>query len=159
MDKEWCLDPFQFLTFAINFSSISRIKSKKGKPCNSTSNQSIGFMPVDPPNIHLSLPQIWGSGKKGASPKLRHKRMIIFQLLKRSFNLSNFLNKVFNGTCPLRSQMFYKGRSDYCTFGVFSGLLKCFGILNSKTYNLWVLQFHCCNAIKVYSLNFPKTCF
>jgi hypothetical protein len=36
-------------------------------------------MPTPPPAIHLSLPQICGSGKKGASPRVRHPNRIIFQ--------------------------------------------------------------------------------
>lgn len=39
-------------------------------PCKKVSNQSIGFIPFAPPAIQRSLPQICGSGKKGASPKV-----------------------------------------------------------------------------------------
>ncbi len=66
--------------FAFSFKKINLKSKRKGKPCNKTSNQSIGDIPLAPPMIHFNLPQIWGSGKNGAKPKVRHKRSTIFQL-------------------------------------------------------------------------------
>lgn len=45
--------------------SINRIQ---GVPCIKTSNQSIPVIPIAPPFIHFSFPQICGSGTKGANP-------------------------------------------------------------------------------------------
>ncbi len=78
------LPAFKLTTFII----ITRIKSINGKPCNTTSNQSIKAMPLAPPKIHFNLPTICGSGKKGAKPKVRHSRIISFQLFMNSFKLS-----------------------------------------------------------------------
>ena len=49
-----------FLRTFMNSNLISRTN---GNPCKRTSNQSMGFIPVAPPNIHFTLPRIWGSGK------------------------------------------------------------------------------------------------
>lgn len=68
--------------------NIKRIKSINGKPWNTTSNQSMKTIPLAPPRIHFSLPQIWGSGKNGANPRVRQSKIINFQLLKNSFKLT-----------------------------------------------------------------------
>lgn len=41
----------------------------------------MGCMPTAPPQIHLSLPQMCGSGKNGASPMVRHAKSTNFQSL------------------------------------------------------------------------------
>lgn len=66
--------------FAFSFKKINLKSKRNGKPCNKTSNQSIGAIPLAPPMIHFNLPKIWGSGKNGAKPKVRHKMSTIFQL-------------------------------------------------------------------------------
>ena len=64
---------------------IKRNNKINGKPCSTTSNQSLAPIPMAPPAIHLSFPQIWGSGKNGAKPRVKHKSRTIFQLFINSF--------------------------------------------------------------------------
>ena len=62
-----------------------RISKTKGRLCNTISNQSLGAIPEAPPATHFSLPQRCGSGKNGAIPRVRHPKIMIFQLLYNDF--------------------------------------------------------------------------
>jgi len=70
-------DSFLLMSFII----IKRNNSTKGNPCITVSNQSINCIPLAPPAIHFSLPQICGSGKNGAMPNVRQSNMVNFQSL------------------------------------------------------------------------------
>jgi len=121
------LDKYSATYFFTTFMTNILINNTNGDPCKSTSNQSIGFIPVAPPNIHFNLPRIWGSGKKGASPRVRHKIKISFQLFKISIDLfSNSLYESLNFINTIFCQKFNKGRANNCALCLFSCLLKGF---------------------------------
>ena len=75
---------------------ITKMRSRKGTPCKKVSNQSMSSMPIAPPLIHLILPQICGSGEKGANPKVTQtKAMNPMFLIKNLIRLFITLN-IFN---------------------------------------------------------------
>lgn len=64
---------------------ISRKSRIYGNPWKSKSPQSIGCIPIAPPITHFILPNMCGSGMKGASPSVRHNIKTVDQLLMISF--------------------------------------------------------------------------
>lgn len=57
--------------FLMYFKKINVINIIQGIPWKKRSNMSLIPMPLPPPSIHLTLPTIWGSGKKGAKPNVK----------------------------------------------------------------------------------------
>ena len=51
--------------------TIKPISRNHGVPCMMKSNQSRVFIPTAPPMIHFTFPNICGSGKNGARPRVR----------------------------------------------------------------------------------------
>lgn len=89
---EWVSDE---LTYFFSFKRIETNKNNHGDPWSKTSNQSIIFISFAPPAIHFSLPQMWGSGEKGAKPNVREaiRNNRVFSFI--NFNLFTlYLSKV-----------------------------------------------------------------
>ena len=80
-----CKNHYNYLINDIILILAIRISKTKGRLCNTISNQSLGAIPEAPPATHFSLPQRWGSGKNGAIPRVRHPKIMIFQLLYNDF--------------------------------------------------------------------------
>lgn len=71
------------------------ISHSQGAPCINASPQSSGCMPVAPPKIHFNLPQICGSGAKGASPNVNATSPAICQLRRKLFNCSDLITAAY----------------------------------------------------------------